>query len=90
MDRTISPHDREERNEDPPPLELIFSCGICQATLSEVYATKEDNQGFNHGSGGSDEDGENVAPHGYVTKMYVAQCSHITCIKHLPGGGKIP
>lgn len=59
--------------------EIVFSCGICQATVSEVYATKESNQGFHSGSG--DEDG-------IVTKLWIAECSHITCGKHLEGGGE--
>ncbi|KAK5679813.1 hypothetical protein LTS10_007761 [Elasticomyces elasticus] len=60
------------------PLELIvFSCGACQAIIPEVYARKESNQGFH-----SDSGGEN----GVVTKLWIAECSHIMCAKHLPGG----
>lgn len=58
--------------------ELIFSCGICQATVSEVYATPESNKGFHSGSGDND---------GIVTRLWIAECSHVSCGKHLAGGG---
>jgi len=58
--------------------ELIFSCGICQATVSEVYATPESNKGFHSGSGDDD---------GVVTRLWIAECSHVSCGKHLAGGG---
>ncbi|TKA65840.1 hypothetical protein B0A55_09121 [Friedmanniomyces simplex] len=64
--------------ENDLPLELIIlSCGVCQATLPEVYATKESNRGFHSDSGGDN---------GVVTKLWIAECSHIMCGKHLPGG----
>ncbi|KAK1068290.1 hypothetical protein LTR74_005788 [Friedmanniomyces endolithicus] len=68
----------EQDAEEALPLELIvFSCGVCQAVLPEVYATKENNKGFH-----SDSGGEN----GVVSKLWIAECSHIMCGKHLPGG----
>ncbi|KAK0947157.1 hypothetical protein LTR29_001440 [Friedmanniomyces endolithicus] len=68
----------EEDAKQALPLELIvFSCGVCQATLPEVYATKENNKGFHSDSGGDN---------GVVTKLWIAECSHIMCGKHLPGG----
>ena len=67
-------------DDDKFPLEeIVFSCCVCQATVSEVYATVESNHGFHSGSG--DE-------HGIVTKMWIAGCSHVTCAKHLENGGK--
>lgn len=59
--------------------EIVFSCSICQALVSEVYSTTESNQGFHSGAG--DEDG-------IVTKMWITECSHVTCAKHLEGGGE--
>ena len=59
--------------------ELIFSCGTCQASISEIYATPEDNKGFSSGS----DDGN-----GIVTRLWIAECSHVTCDKHLSGGGQ--
>ncbi|KAK0917162.1 hypothetical protein LTR91_014338 [Friedmanniomyces endolithicus] len=68
----------EQDAEEALPLELIvFSCGVCQAVLPELYATKENNKGFH-----SDSGGEN----GVVSKLWIAECSHIMCGKHLPGG----
>ncbi|KAF2479988.1 hypothetical protein BDY17DRAFT_29835 [Neohortaea acidophila] len=64
-------------DDDFPIEELVFSCTVCQATISEVYATTESNKGFHSGSG--DEDG-------IVTKLWIAECSHITCAKHLEDG----
>ena len=65
-------------NEHFPLEEIVFSCSMCQATVSDVYATVESNHGFHSGTG--DEDG-------IVTKMWVAACSHVTCAKHLENGG---
>ena len=62
-----------------PLQEILFSCGICQLTPSELYATKESNRGFYSGSGDDD---------GVVVKLWIAECSHVTCGKHLAGGGK--
>ncbi|KAH9826429.1 NADH-ubiquinone oxidoreductase [Teratosphaeria destructans] len=58
--------------------EIVLSCGTCQATVSELYATKESNLGFHSDSG--DEVG-------FVTKLWFAECTHIICQKCLPGGG---
>lgn len=66
-------------DEDVPLEELIFSCSICSATVSDVYKTGESNKGFHSGSGDDD---------GLVTKMWIADCSHVTCSKHLEGGGR--
>lgn len=66
-------------NSELPVEEIIFSCDICQKTVSELYANKESNQGFHSGSGDDD---------GIVTKMWIANCSHITCATHLQGGGE--
>jgi hypothetical protein len=60
--------------------EVIFSCGICQATVSEVYTTTESNKGFHSGSGDDD---------GIVTRLWIAECSHVSCGKHLEGGGRL-
>jgi hypothetical protein len=61
--------------------EIIFSCGICQSTVTEVYATPESNKGFHSGSGDDD---------GIVTRLWIAECSHVICGRHLAGGGRSP
>jgi len=64
------------RDADLP--DIIFSCGVCQKTASEIYATTESNKGFQSDSG--DEDGA-------VTRLWISECSHLMCGRHLPGGG---
>ena len=59
--------------------EIIFSCGICQKSPSEIYASPENNKGFHSGSGDDD---------GMVTRLWLSECMHVICGKHLPGGGK--
>lgn len=66
-------------DEDVSVAELVFSCCLCQATVTDVYATVESNHGFHSGSSGED---------GIVTKMYIGECSHVVCSKHLENGGK--
>ncbi|USW58736.1 hypothetical protein Slin15195_G120550 [Septoria linicola] len=61
----------------PPSLEeIIFSCGICQATVSELYPPDADNP---HSHSGDDD--------GMGTKLWIANCVHIFCGRHLDGGG---
>lgn len=64
-----------------PLEEIVFSCDVCQATVSEVYATKEHHRGFHSGSS-QDKDG------GIVAKLWMGLCSHVFCAKHLEGGGR--
>ncbi|KAK5163752.1 uncharacterized protein LTR77_010425 [Saxophila tyrrhenica] len=71
-----APHPNTARDAVPIQ-EIIFSCGVCQATPSEVYATVESNHGFHSGSGEDD---------GIVTKMWIAECSHVSCSKHFEDG----
>lgn len=71
---------RGGEDDDIPLEELVFSCSVCAATLSDVYRTTESNKGFHSGSGDDDE---------RVTKMWIAECSHVTCSKHLEGGGML-
>jgi hypothetical protein len=63
------------------PHDVIFSCSICQATISEIYATLQGDQGFKSNSDGSEK--EHV-----VTKLWLTECSHLTCSLHLEGGGE--
>lgn len=62
------------------PADIVLSCTICQETLSTIYADDERNNGLH-------KDGKN--PHnGKITKLWLTECAHLTCGKHLPGGGK--
>lgn len=67
------------RNPDVSLEEIVFSCHICQATISDVYATLDNNHGFHSGSGDDN---------GVVTKLWIAECSHVMCGRHLEGGGE--
>lgn len=57
--------------------EIIFSCGICLATVSELYPANEDHPGSH-----SDEDD------GLGTKLWIGNCVHVFCGRHLDGGGE--
>ena len=61
------------------PQDIIFSCCICQATLSEVYDERDQYIGLHHEPG---------QPTGRITKLYLTECAHVVCAKHLEGGGK--
>jgi len=68
----------ESADDDVPLEEIVFSCSVCQATPSEIYRSKQSNEGFHSGPG--DEEG-------VVTQLWIADCSHVFCSKHLDGGG---
>lgn len=62
------------------PLDVIFSCQVCTSTFSEVYAGhREDVRGFSDGINPK----ERIA-----TRLFLANCSHVFCSKHLEGGGE--
>lgn len=69
----------EKHEDDVSVQEIIFSCGICLATVSEIYANPEDNKGFTSDPGHD---------HGIITKLWIGDCSHIFCGSHLKGGGQ--
>ena len=71
---------RAADDQDISIQEIIFSCGICQATVSDLYATPEDNQGFSSDPGSGQ---------GIITKLWIGECSHVFCGKHLEGGGEL-
>ena len=62
------------------PAEIVLSCTICQETLSTIYSDDDGNNGLRKDS----EDPHN----GKITKLWLTECAHLTCGKHLPGGGK--
>ncbi|KAI9712531.1 MAG: hypothetical protein M1812_006840 [Candelaria pacifica] len=65
-------------SRDLAPLDLIFSCGVCQDTITEIYAESQDHNGLRT-KPGSDE--------GDIVKLWLTECAHLTCGKHLEGGG---
>lgn len=59
------------------PYDIIFSCAICQTTISELYRRPRTDHGFTSGV-----DQERV-----VTRLWLTECGHLTCSDHLDGGG---
>lgn len=68
----------DESERPVPPLEeIIFSCGVCQATVSDLYPANGDNP---HSHSDTDD--------GMGTRLWIANCVHVFCGRHLEGGGK--
>jgi len=63
----------------PDPVELIFSCTVCGATLDELYGQPQNERGFN---------GSGISLDRPATKLWLAECTHLTCNEHLEGGGQ--
>ena len=62
------------------PVEIIFSCQICYTPISEIYKDVELDKGF--------RDTHDAFSERTVTKLWLADCCHLMCGKHLEGGGK--
>lgn len=62
------------------PTDIVLSCSICQETLSTIYADDDGNSGLLRDKGGPND--------GKITKLWLTECAHLTCGKHLPGGGQ--
>ncbi|KAI9874534.1 MAG: hypothetical protein M1830_009644 [Pleopsidium flavum] len=60
------------------PLEVIFSCGVCQDTLKTIYSEPDNNSGLRNTADSTK---------GTVVKLWLTECAHLTCGKHLEGGG---
>ena len=58
--------------------DLVLSCSICQETLSAVYAFPNGSEGLSKGKNHTDRS---------ITRLWLTECAHITCGKHLEGGG---
>ena len=63
------------------PLDLIFSCTICQATAAQLYAENDNSRGLRNTADSNEA---------VITKLWLSECAHLTCGKHLDGGGKFP
>ncbi len=60
------------------PLDVIFTCTVCGKTLDSIYLESDDNLGLR-----SPPDFDN----GRIVKLWLTECAHLTCAKHLEGGG---
>lgn len=59
------------------PLDIIFSCTICQETIADVYAN------------GSPDLNYKAALLEYPCKLWITECGHVTCSHHFEGGGEM-
>ena len=62
------------------PADIVLSCTICQETLSSIYTDNDQHNGLRK----DNEDPRDSK----ITKLWLTECAHLTCGKHLPGGGK--
>jgi len=69
------------RQQGITPLEVIFSCCVCNDTFSDVYAGPNETVKML-------SDGINMKER-IVTRLFLASCCHVFCTKHLEGGGKL-
>jgi len=63
----------------PEPVELIISCTVCGATLDQLYGRIEN---------GHKLDDSSISLDRPVTKLWLAECTHLTCNEHLEDGGQ--
>lgn len=74
--------DQHRRKKGAEPLDIIYSCCVCNATFSEVYdGPCETVKMLSDGLNPKDR---------IVSRLFISSCSHIFCAKHLDGGGKLP
>ncbi|KAL8642594.1 MAG: hypothetical protein Q9228_000735 [Teloschistes exilis] len=65
------------RQLHPGIVDIVLSCSVCQDTLSSIYASSVNDRGLRQGpdlKGGS------------INKLWLTECAHIVCGKHLEGG----
>ena len=70
------------------PVEIIFSCQVCLATISEIYRDQDSDKGFRDRPT-DQEDPADAPPEKPVTKLWLTECAHLTCAVHLEGGGML-
>ncbi|KAL2352779.1 hypothetical protein BJ546DRAFT_1097216 [Cryomyces antarcticus] len=68
----------ENSVELPSPYEIIFSCSVCQDTIVDIYKNAESSNTIHDGRNSDERE---------VTKLWLTDCVHLTCGKHLEGGG---
>ncbi|KAK5007610.1 hypothetical protein LTR60_005665, partial [Cryomyces antarcticus] len=67
----------ENSVELPSPYEIIFSCSVCQDTIVDIYKNAESSNTIHDGRNSDERE---------VTKLWLTDCVHLTCGKHLEGG----
>lgn len=66
--------------DDITPLDIIFSCFVCGATVSQLYDDAPTAQGFSDGINPKER---------LVTKIWLMSCCHMVCARHIKAGGKL-
>lgn len=67
------------QEQETSPLDFIYACSVCCATCADTYkGHNETVQGLS--------DGINTKER-LVTRLYLGNCCHVFCAKHLEGGG---
>lgn len=71
---------QEPRGRDITVQDIVFACEICQVTAAELYAIPESSKGLSGVCG----EKQNI-----VTKLWITECAHVVCNRHLEGGGTV-
>lgn len=75
-----SPFEKGQMEPPVDPLNFIFACSLCGASFADVYkGHNETVLGLSDGINPKDR---------LVTRLFLANCSHVFCGSHLEGGGK--
>ncbi|KAH7061307.1 hypothetical protein B0J12DRAFT_564885, partial [Macrophomina phaseolina] len=65
-------------NRSASALDIIFTCDICQASISDIYDSALETD-FH--------DGRARTSNQHITCLWLTACMHLTCGRHLEGGG---
>jgi len=68
-----------DHDELPLPVEIIFSCQVCQATISDIHQESA--------HGGDIDNGTPSTRDRPLPRLWLTECAHLTCGIHLDGGG---
>ena len=58
--------------------DIVFSCAICQATLSNLHAEDGGNSGLRM---------SDTPENSKISRLWLTECAHLSCGKHFLDGG---
>lgn len=61
------------------PYEIVFSCSLCQKTITDLYTKSHSNKSPNDVPDSLETE---------TTKLWMTECGHVTCGEHFEGGGE--
>ncbi|KAJ4294583.1 hypothetical protein N0V90_008274 [Kalmusia sp. IMI 367209] len=67
----------DPEGEGVTPLDCIFACSVCGDSFSDLYQEHDTVHGLSDGINPRER---------LVTRLYVASCCHVICIKHIESG----